>query len=276
MIRSSKRSKSVLSSRTRDGGWAPMKWSVSKFWTILIVLLLLVLWEVFTHFAQVLNPVIFPQPAEVARVFWEKRTELLAGLWSSMQLLLPAVFLALAFGIGGGLFFGLNGKLREVFMPLFHALSPIPPTMYIPYAIVLLPTFQTASIFLIFIGAFWPIFLGTIQGVVLIDRRYWDNAAALELRGVPLIWKVILPASMSFILNGTGIALVFAFIVLTIAEMFGAREGMGYFIQHYSDFSDYKTVIAGIFFNCAVILSIMLGFDRLKKRLLFWMQEERA
>lgn len=252
-----------------------MKSFFSKYvWTSMMVVLILALWVVVTQFAQVLNPVIFPQPVEVARAFWEKRMELLAGLWSSMKLLLPALALALVVGIGGGLFFGLHTKLREVFMPIFHSLSPIPPTMYIPYAIVLLPTFQTASIFLIFIGAFWPIFLGTIQGVVLIDRRYWDNAATLELRGRTLIWKVIVPASMPFILNGIGIALVFAFIVLTIAEMFGAREGMGYFIQHYSDFSDYKTVIAGIFFNCAVILSIMLGFDRLKKRLLFWTQDE--
>jgi len=251
-----------------------MKSFVGKyFWTILIVLFLLVSWEVVTHFLRVLNPVIFPQPAEVVKTFWEKRMELLAGFVSSMKLLVPALFLALVLGIGGGLFFGLHSKLREVFMPLFHSLSPIPPTMYIPYAIVLLPTFQTASIFLIFIGAFWPIFLGTIQGVVLIDRRYWDNAVTLELRGRTLLGKVIIPASMPFILNGVGIALGFAFIVLTIAEMFGAKEGMGYFIQHYSDFSDYKTVIAGIFFNCAVILSVMLGFDLLKKRLLFWMQD---
>jgi NitT/TauT family transport system permease protein len=254
-----------------------MKPAIGKYsWTILIVLLLFVLWEVVTHFAQILNPVLFPQPEEVFRAFWEKRAELLSGFWSSMKLFLPAFFLALSLGIGGGLFFGLHGKTREVFMPFFHTLSPIPPTMYIPYAIVLLPTFQSASIFLIFIGAFWPIFLGTIQGVLLIDRRYWDNARTLELRGGPLIRKVILPASMPFILNGTGIALGFAFIVLTIAEMFGAKEGMGYFIQHYSDFSDYKNVIAGIFFNCAVILSIMLLFDRIKKHLLFWTQNEAA
>ncbi|OUM86825.1 MAG: ABC transporter permease [Bacillus thermozeamaize] len=239
-------------------------------WTGLIIVLLFVLWEVMTHFGKILNPVLFPRPVEVFRALWDSRIDLMSGFLSSMKLFLPAFLLALLLGVAGGLYFGMHDKVREIFMPFFHTLSPIPPTMYIPYAIVLLPTFQTASIFLIFVGAFWPIFLGTIQGVLVIDGRYLDNARALELRGKELIRTVVLPASMPFILNGTGIALGFAFIVLTIAEMFGAKEGMGYFIQYYSDFSDYKNVIAGIFFNCAVILSIMLLFDRIKRRLLFW------
>ena len=58
-----------------------------------------------------------------------------------------------------------------------------------------------------------------------------------------------------------------SFIILTIAEMFGASSGMGYFIQYYSDFSQYHYVLAGIIFNSIIIVMIMAGFELLKKRL---------
>ena len=55
-----------------------------------------------------------------------------------------------------------------------------------------------------------------------------------------------------------------------MAEMFGAESGMGHFIQYYSDFTQYDFVLAGIIFNSIVILAIMILFEKVKKRLLFW------
>ena len=112
-----------------------------------------------------------------------------------MKLLIPAFASAFVIGAGGGVFFGLNKQFREILMPYFHALSPIPPTLFIPYAIALMPTFQTASILLIFMGAFWPIFLGTIQGVLLIEQHYLDNAKILGLKGKDFLITVVLPAA---------------------------------------------------------------------------------
>lgn len=65
-------------------------------------------------------------------------------------------------------------------------------------------------------------------------------------------------------------ALVFSFILLTVAEMFGAKAGMGHFIQYYADFSDYPKVLAGMLFMSLVIVLIMELFDLLQRRLLHW------
>lgn len=238
--------------------------------TILIGILTIGLWAVVTKYSTWINPVIFPQPLVVIESFVAKFGELVGGVGSSMKLLIPGFFGALILGIIGGLFFGLNRRSREILMPYFHALSPIPPTLFIPYAIALLPTFKTASMSLIFIGAFWPIFLGTIQGVLLIEKHYLDNAKSLGLKGPTFLVKVVLPASAPHILSGTGTALGMSFLILTIAEMFGASSGMGYFIQYYSDFSQYHYVLAGIIFNSFIIVAFMVAFEKLKKRLLFW------
>lgn len=237
--------------------------------TILIGVVGIFAWEILTTRGG-LNPVIFPGLSKVFRVFSNEAKGLMVGLVSSMKLLIPAYIGSLILGIGGGLFIGLNNRIRKVLMPYVHLLSPLPPTLFVPYAIAVLPTFQVASIFLIFIGTFWPIFLGTVQGVLIIEKPYLDNAKTLGLKGKDFLFKVILPAASPYILSGAGSALGLSFLILTMAEMFGAESGMGYFIQYYTDFAKYNYVIAGIIFNSVVILIVLLLFERLKRRILFW------
>lgn len=239
--------------------------------TLLIAFVLIISWIIITTYSTILNPVIFPPAKDILESFRSAIGELLKGFVSSMGLLIPALLSALILGIGGGLYFGLKEKWREIFSPFFHILSPLPPTLFIPYAIALLPTFKSASIAILFIGAFWPIFLGTIQGVLLIERHYWDNAKTIGLKGWDFIWKVVLPASSPHILSGVGTSLTLSFIVLMMAEMFGAQSGMGHFVQYYTDFSQYDYVLAGIIFNSIIILLIIISFEKIKKRLLFWM-----
>lgn len=237
--------------------------------TLLIAIALIALWILVTTF-ELLNPIIFPPVLAIVKAFSGAISELFEGFLSSMGLLIPAFILALVTGIGGGLFFGLHPKFREVFSPFFHTFSPLPPTLFIPYAIAILPTFKLASISILFIGAFWPIFLGTIQGVLLIEKHYWDNAKTIGLKGTDFILKVVLPASSPHILAGTGTSLGLSFIVLIMAEMFGAQSGMGHFVHYYTDFSQYDYVLAGIIFNSIIILAIMIGFEKIKRRILFW------
>ncbi len=239
-------------------------------YTTLIAIGLLALWVFITNFTELLNPIIFPSPEIVALAFIEAITELFQGFLSSMGLLIPAFALSLILGIGGGLYFGMNQRIREILSPFFQTFSPLPPTLFIPYAIALLPTFELASIFILFIATFWPIFLGTIEGVLLIDQHYWDNAKTLRLKGKDLILKMVLPASSPLILSGTGMSLGLSFIVLMMAEMFGANSGMGHFVQYYTDFTQYDFVLAGLIFNSIVILLIMVIYEKIKKRVLFW------
>ncbi|UOE76537.1 ABC transporter permease [Parageobacillus thermoglucosidasius] len=237
--------------------------------TILIGIAGIAVWELITRYGN-LNPVIFPTLSKVFRVFTQNIEELLLGLVSSLRLLIPAYIGSIILGIGGGLLLGLHHRVRHVLMPYVHLLSPLPPTLFVPYAIAVLPTFESASIFLIFIGTFWHIFLGTLHGVLIIEKQYLDNAKTLGLKGNDLLFKVIIPAASPHILSGAGSALTMSFLILTMAEMFGAKSGMGYFIQYYTDFAQYDYVIAGIIFNSAVILIALLLFEKLKKRLLFW------
>ncbi|WP_050978420.1 ABC transporter permease [Beggiatoa alba] len=156
------------------------------------------------------------------------------------------------------------------FFPLTRVIAPIPPTVYIPYAIAILPTFHLSAVFVVFIGAFWSIFANTAAGAI--EGRYRDNALILELNCWEYLSKVVFPASLPHIFSGMTVGLAFAFILLTVAELFGANAGLGRFVQYYADFADYPRMVAGILYTGLITYLSMTGLEYLKKHALFWMK----
>ncbi|MDL2267567.1 ABC transporter permease subunit [Desulfovibrio sp. OttesenSCG-928-G15] len=239
--------------------------------TMLIVASFLGLYELATDVTGFLDKMLFPGLSKVVPALVNSLPRLGESFVSSMSLLVPGYFIGALSGMILGVCIALNPGLNKAMKPIIFALSPVPPSMLTPYLIAIMPTFYISSVGVIFLGCFWPYISGTINGITLIDQKYLDNAKILELRGMQKLFYVILPAAAPHILSGAGTALTFSFILLTVAEMFATDSGLGHFIQYYADFSDYARVLAGLFFTALVFVSIMLAYERIKKRILFWM-----
>ena len=80
--------------------------------------------------------------------------KLWAGTLSSFSILLPGFLLATALGVFAGIRVGASARLQRMFFPFARVAAPVPPTVYVPYAIAVLPTFKLSAIFIVFIGAF--------------------------------------------------------------------------------------------------------------------------
>jgi len=237
---------------------------------VTVVYILLLLWELLTSKFNVLDKFLFPAPGAVVSLLISEVPELLRGLMSSLHLLLAGYVLALITAIPLALVIGWRKRLYRAVTPFTKFLGPIPPIVYIPYAIALFPTFKLSSVFVIFIGAFWPIFINTMSGVINIDRRIVDSARALNVKERTMLKSVILPGALTSIISGANIGLVLSFILLTAAEMIGATSGLGWYVKYFSDFADYGRVIVGIIYIGIVVLLITFGFDKLEKLLLRW------
>lgn len=242
--------------------------------TIIIVISFLLIYFFIADIAGLLDPVIFPPLFKILAVFIDSLPELIFSIFSSLKLLIPSYLSAAFIGITLGLIIGLNPKLTKTFRPIIFALNPIPPSMLTPYMIAIMPTFYFASVGIIFIACFWPFLNGTLNGIYVIDQKYFDNAKILELTGIKRIRYVILPAAAPSILAGAGTALNLSFIMLAIAEMFAVDSGIGHFIQYYADFSDYARVISGIIFLGIFTVLVMLTYQQIKKKILFWALNE--
>lgn len=235
-----------------------------------IIFMALLAWYLATSRFAALDTMLFPQPEIVLRLFVAELPDMLKGLVNSLILLVSGYLLALATALPLGLLIGWRTRLFRAVNPFTKVLGPIPPIVYIPYAIALLPSFRAASIFIIFIGAFWPIFINTLNGVFNIPKGLLDSARVLKLKESTMLVRIILPGALPSICTGATLALVFAFVLLAAAELIGANSGVGWYIKNFADFADYQRVIVGIIFISMVVTAITWGTERLERHLLRW------
>lgn len=245
----------------------PLNWEPWLFW-----LILLGLWQgIATLIAGHGNPLL-PPPAVVLDALWQSFPELLEGTWSSLLILVPGFSLAVIAGVGLGLLAGTSPRLGRAVFPFAKVAAPVPPTVYIPYAIAVLPTFHLSATFVVFVGAFWPVFQNAVAGAHAIEGRHRDNARVLGFSHTEYLRKVAFPASLPHIFSGMSVGLGFGFILLTVAELFGANAGLGRFVQYYADFADYPRMVAGILYTGVVTWAAMSVLDRARRRALFWLR----
>ena len=178
--------------------------------------------------------------------------------------------LAAVVAIPLGLFIGWSARVGGAATYITKFFSSIPPIVYIPYGIALLPTFKSVSVFVIFLATFWPVFAGTMSGVLGVDKKIIDSAKVLNVSKPEMLFRVILPASLQQIFLGCNQGLSVSFILLTSAEMIGARDGMGYYVKYYSDFGDYTRTITGLLVIGFVVIGVTFLFNKLQNRLLRW------
>lgn len=236
----------------------------------LLIAVAFLVWEVVFGKLALLDPFLFPGPAKVFAVFPADWELMLKGVGSSLFIMTSGYLLALVIAIPAGLYIGWRKRLFAVAYPVAKAISPIPPTVYLPYAIVLLPTFSASSIFLIFIGSFWPIFVGAVYGVFSIDQRLINTARTLGLTEHQMVQRILLPGAMPSIFSGALISLIMSFITLTVAEMIAATSGLGWYIVYHHQFANYDKVIAGMLVIAMVVIVIMFIFDRVQQHCLRW------
>ncbi|HMM19675.1 MAG TPA: ABC transporter permease subunit [Selenomonadales bacterium] len=244
---------------------------LKSYWGVIAIgSFVLIGYILLTDVFGVLSPFLFPSIFDVVILFPKYSDQLFTGLKSSLLLLTTAYVLAAICGIALGTLIGLKSGIRKNVTPYINAFSAIPVPLLTPYAINLFPSFKAASIFLIWLAAFWVILGTTIGAVMSIDKRYLETASTLELPKMEKLFRIILPAASPSILVGCSIALTLSFMMLAVAEMFGATSGMAYFVQYYSDFAKFDVVMLGFLFTASVLVLIMYIFDMIKHRILHW------
>ncbi len=197
-----------------------------------------------------------PAPEAVFNVFFAQATYRPPTSSRRSRLLVMGYVGGLALGVVLGIVCGWIPRLRAMFFPIANVLAPIPPTVFAPYLIVLLPTFRTASCFIILLGVFWPQFLNMVVRTSSLDAQLLDNARTLGVRNFTMITRIILPYVLPEVLKGLRVSLTTAFLMLTFAEMLGASSGIGYFISNANNYANYTNVVAGIIV-CGVVVTVL-------------------
>ncbi len=247
-----------------------VKGFIKKYWITFCIFLGLVLLYVFATNNGLVNPYLFPSTDAIKEAFLSTRGMMLGNMIASFKLLIPSVAIALVIALLLGTVMGLNERVREVLHPVIYAFSVIPSILLSPFVLLMAPSLFSASVFLIVYNIVWATLFATITGIMTIDKRYLDKARTLELRGFKRLTKVILPAASPSILAGFVNSLRSSFVMLVFAEMYGAGEGMGYFVKKYAELGIFANTWVGFVFMVIVLVIVMQIFEKVKKHLLKW------
>jgi NitT/TauT family transport system permease protein len=242
----------------------PRKWE-KFFWPLLASGLLLALW----HFSVIWTATkVFPSPREVEKGL----AELLRHhvLWGDIRDSLRRVFFgfgaAALLGIPLGLTLGWYPAVNQVVNPVMQILRPISPIAWIPVAIIFFGVGDKASVFLIFLGSFFPIVVACINGVSNVPSVYRRSGRNFGLTPPQLLTKVVFPAALPQILVGLRIAFGIAWLVVVAAEMIAVDSGLGYLvIDSRNSGKRYDLVIAAILLIGVIGLVLDFGFRQLEK-----------
>lgn len=233
---------------------------------------LIIAWTLVTAKFNILNEALFPPLGKVLWQLIQDTGKILVNIKSSLGIIVQGYLLAVIIAIPLGLFLGWSVRLGNAATYISKFLGSIPPIVYIPYGIALLPTFRSVSVFVIFLATFWPVLASTMSGVLNVEKKTIDSAKVLNVSKPTMLFSIILPAALSQIFIGCNQGMSVSFILLTSAEMIGAQNGMGYYIKQYSDFGDYTRTIVGLLVIGAVIMLISFLFNKLQAYLLRWKQ----
>ena len=180
-----------------------------------------------------------------------------------LERILVGIFLAALIGIPIGILVGFYPRFRSLSYSSIQFVRMISPLSWMPIALLLFNSFETAVYFLIVMATICPIILNTTIGVLNINPQWIKMALNQGASNIQLIRTIIVPASLPSMLTSLRLALGVAWIVLVPAEFLGVSSGLGYLINDARDTMEYDKLMA-------MIIAIgILGFslDRIFQKL---------
>jgi len=237
---------------------------------IALIVALLALWQASALY-WVASPSWPPLTAVLkALVEGVRSGELLAIFGSSLYRMVIGYALGVAAALGVGL---LMASVRVAYLalePLVELLRPIPIPAIVPPLILLLGIDDALKIFIVGFAAFFPVLVNTIGGVRAVDPVTINVARTLRVGRLRTVSRVVLPASLPYVLAGMRISLALALIVTVVAEMIAGSEGIGYYLMTMQYAMRSADMYAAIVLLAAVGYALNRGSLAVERRLLHW------
>jgi NitT/TauT family transport system permease protein len=206
-----------------------------------------ILWE-FTARVIVDNPLFFTSLVAIAErgaALW-RTGELQEHIWISFIEFAGGFFLAAVIGILAGIGMAASSTARGFFDPWVSMLYATPILALGPLFILWMGIGVASKIAVIFLTAVFPILINTLVGLTTTDRTLIDVARSLGATPQQIYLKVRMPAALPFIIAGLRVSVARALVGVVVAELFGARAGLGFLIINAAQSFDTAAVFVGV------------------------------
>ncbi len=138
--------------------------------------------------------------------------------------------LAVLVGVPLGILIGWSRLAASMIDPSVQWLRPVPITAWLPISIAVFGISDFGAVFLITIGAFYPIVINTTQGARDVDRNWIRAALMMGASQWDVLRRVVLPAALPSIFTGLRVGLGIAWTAVIVSEMVAVKSGLGYIL----------------------------------------------
>ena len=238
------------------------------------VAFLLLLWEGAVRLG-VIDGLLFPPPGKVIQALVHLAS--IGQLWTdiSASLLRILVGFAVASALAVWLAFLLvrQSLLAPYALVVVDLLRPISVLAWIPLAIIWFGIGNASAWFIIFLGAFFPVFTNAYHGFSSVERTHVLVARNYGVSGLQFVGEILLPSALPAILTGMRVGLGVGWMCLIAAEMISAQSGLGYMIQMARVLIETEKVIAGMVVIGAIGYLMNEALLFVEKRFTPWLRE---
>lgn len=239
------------------------------------VLVLLAAWEAFVR-AGAVDPLLVAGPRDVATALTGEFSLLADHTLVTAREALLGLLLACAIGVVSGLALHASPFLRDATLPLLIGTQAVPLVVIAPLLVIAFGYGVTAKLVIVAIACFFPIVVGTFDGLRAGDRELLRLMRSLGAGRARTLRLIELPGALPRILGGVRIAATWAFISAIFAEYAGSTEGLGYLIARGTPMFETARVYAAILVIAAASLSLWGAVALAERRLIPWERHDQA
>jgi NitT/TauT family transport system permease protein len=224
---------------------------------------LLAMWEIAGRSGR-WSPVLLPSPISVAEYIWASMLDgsLLEATWVTMKRLLLGYLVGVVIGLPIGLLTSSSQMMEDTFGSLALGLQTLPSVCWVPLALVWFGQSEGAMLFVVVMGTVWSVIIATDHGARTIPPIFARAARTMGSEGFHKWTRVILPASLPFLVSGMKQGWAFAWRSLMAAEIYVTiltGFGLGHLLHYGRELNAMEQVIGVML----VIVLIGLLADRL-------------
>jgi NitT/TauT family transport system permease protein len=214
----------------------------------------------------------FPAPSSVIGKLIEmaRSGELTENVLISLQRIVLGFLLGGVPAIVIGIAMGIWRPIRALVDPLIVATYPIPKSSLLPLILLIFGLGEMSKVMMVAIGVFYPMAINATAGVLQINQIYLDVGKSFKASPWDTFRTIALPGALPFIMTGVKLGAGLALILIAVAEMVGAKSGIGYMIWSAWETFAVATMYVGLFVIALIGFAISLLLNEIERWVIRW------
>ena len=196
--------------------------------------------------------------------------EIWKHVWTSGLEFFLGYFLACFLGVALGFLMASSRAAKEALQPWVSGLYATPTVALAPLFILWFGIGIFSKIIVVAVLVIFPVTINTETGLLGTSKQLVETVRSFGATPRQIFFKVSLPSALPFIFAGLRLGIGRGLIGVVVAELFGARAGLGPLISQSAETFNMPNLFAGVTVLAVAGIAMTSGFMKLERKLIPW------